>query len=167
MKGTIMRSLTIIATVTGGIIASILGVIFFLSLWPYFPIIGKLLIGLLAVLIGCAAFLTVTWTYHRIALMTIHRRNHVIAVDGVVVLIRNGEIQHLSAQHEAAKVKQIEGPKVTIKEVSEEEDDPSDLEILSLAEKGVSGRQIEKRLGLSHHKVTTTINAWKAKHNMV
>lgn len=154
------------------ILSSTLGAIMFVALWPYLDIVGKVAVGFLMVCFGCAGFLAVVATWHWVGIIAARRRredlhSHLIAVDGVVVLTKSdGSFLHLSAEHEAAKRPlQIAAP-VTIKEMSEQESDADDLKILSMAEQGVSGRQIEKQLGLSHHKVTTTINAWKEKHNM-
>ena len=138
-----MKRLYPIGMLMSGILASTLGTILFVALWPYLDILGKLLIGFLAVLIGCATFLLVAWTYHRFALMMLHRHNHVIAVDGVVVLIRDGEVTHLSAQQaEAGRPLMLPPPVKVTEEKASPDRSQQEADILELHSHGSSFKSI-------------------------
>lgn len=150
-----MRYLTILLAIIGAILASTLGALFFVALWPYMDIIGKMLTGLLFVVIGCAGFLTLVATWHYAGIIAARRRredlhSRLITSDGVVVLTNtDGSFLHLSAQHEAAKVKMIP-EKVTVKE---EEPEAEDETILELHGKGMGLRDIAKALNTTYYRV--------------
>lgn len=155
-------------TVAVVILTSSLGAAFFIAMWPYLDIAGKLLIGLLAVAAGCAGVLLVafTWFYVRI-LAARHRREALhsrLIVAGDVVAWPNADgitFTHLSAMHEQAKILPPV-PRVTISET-----DPTEEEkVIGLWDSGRTLRDIAADLNLKYNRVQSITAAEKARRAM-
>ena len=126
-------------------------VVLLVALWPYLPIVGKAIAGLLVTCCVCGAVYVVTITWQRI------RAPRVIVAEGVVVMLaRDGSYHHLSAQHEAAKL--LPAPVI----VTEERRDDENVErskILNLRAKGRSLREIERELDIPYNRVQKICSA--------
>ncbi len=126
-------------------------VIIITSLIPYFSFIGKMAVGVVGVLLVCISLLIMSFTWSRIGNWS-YRRRLLVSGDVVVFLRLDGKIEHLSAQHEAAKVPL---PGVTVKEIAAPKEQPtSDKEtVLELFDKGISLRNIADSTGLTYYQV--------------
>jgi len=155
------------------ILSTALGSFLFIALLPFADVAGKLLIGLLALAIGCIAILGLAHSYFHVRMLRErHKReqlhSRLIAVDGVVAWARpDGTFYHLSAEHEAAKVPKMlpaPAPNVTVEEVNPDADE---IEICSRYERGESLRKIEKETGATYHRVRSVVANWKEKHGLL
>lgn len=131
------------------------GVLFAYALIPYMSLIGMVCILLFLVMAGCASMLMVTFT--RTAMITMHRRANIIAHNDIMAYHHNGELIHLSAIHEEAKirVKEIAPPIEVI-----EQPTVDDNTVIDLFNKGVSLRNIAQSTGLTYYavqKITSSI----------
>ncbi len=129
------------------------------SILPYFSLIGKVATGVVIVLLCCLAALMASFTWSRIGIWQ-HRRRTIVAGDIVVYVRSDGEMAHLSAMHEQAKVP------VTIqaeKALPAPKKPEVDSETLSeLFEKGISLRNIAESTGLKYYQVQKAYQSWRS-----
>jgi len=136
------------------IIAIGIMVILYVSLIPHFHEIGNAATALLFLALICAGAVLVAFTYSFIGIALARRKHEhlmsqVITSGEVVAAIVEGNVIHLSAMHEAAKVPSaLPAPK-------EEKPDntPDEKTILELYDKGLSLRTIATSLGTTYHQV--------------
>lgn len=125
------------------------------SLIPFFGIIGQMAVVVVGVMLFCLAVLILFFTWSRIGVWS-NRRRMLISGDVVVFLRSDGKIEHLSAEHERAKVQL---PAVTVKEIAgpkeqKEQQPTADNEtVLELFDRGISLRNIAESTGLSYYQV--------------
>ncbi len=131
-----------------------LGIFLYISLLPHITLIGWIVAALVALGLGCTGALMFTFTLHKIARWRIHR--NVIAV-GEYLVYRDpdtGKFEHLSAEHERAKVPQI--PQVT---VTEEGPLPSEAYvILDMHRQGIGYKKIAEATRWTEYKVRQLCN---------
>ena len=141
-----MQRLFILALAICITLAAALGIFLFVSLVPYFSLIGKVAAGVLITMLACVAILAGVFTYS-LASNMLAKRRLIVAGEVVAYLGPNKTFIHLSAQHEAAKLPIA--PMVTITE------DPTatDETVLELWRKGLSLRDIVKVTGRKYHEV--------------
>jgi len=159
-----MKHLRSLSALVVAILASVAGAIAFVSLFPYFNIVGKLLVGLLAVVVGCAAILVVGHVHHQLAMMALRRRHFLIESSGVVAVVTDGEVRHLSAEVEEARRPLMLPPPVTVKE---EKPDNSAMILELYNSFGMSYRDIASKLGTTKYEVEKTINGHRDKQAAV
>ncbi|SRR6266496_528813 len=131
------------------------------SIIPYFPIIGKMAVVVVGVLLFCIAVLLLFFTWSRIGVWG-NRRRMLISGDVVVYLRSNGEVVHLSAEHERAKVQL---PNVTVKEIAAPKEQKEqkgqqasdDDTVLELYDIGNSQRDIAEKTNLTRYRVSEII----------
>lgn len=156
-----MRELKLIPVIVVIILASTFGVIVFVAIWPYLDIIGKMLVGLLAVGAGCCCYLALLWTYHYHAILAARRRQAHLASwlvsngDTAIYMRPDGSYAHVSAEHVQAM---IPPPSVTIQEIKEIDRE----KIIELHQKHLSLRAIAKATGHSYYQVQKTTAEWDA-----
>jgi hypothetical protein len=155
-----LRSLSFVVVI---IFASTAGAIVFVSLFPFFDIVGKLLVGLFAVVAGCAAILVIGHVHHHLSMMALKRRHFLIAHEGVVAVVTDGEVRHLSAEVEEAR-RPLMLPQPV--KVSEEKPDQS-AQILELYALGMAYRDIASKLGVTKYQVEKTVNEHRDKQAVV
>ncbi len=131
-----------------------LGAFLFVSLWPYFSLIGKVTAGVVIVGLGCAASLMVSFTYNKIVSWNIRRRLVVFGEIGAY-RERDGSWTHLSGIHQQMSLPAPNS--VVVDEVQES----SDETILELWGKGLSLRDIEKATGAKYHRIQKITSAAK------
>ena len=148
-----MQRLFIIALAICVTLAASLGVFLFVSLIPYFPLIGKVAAGVLIVLLCCVGGLSLVFAYSLAGIM-LHRRRTI--VHGEIVAYRNpdGSFIHLSAQHVAAGVPPL--PQVTVKELPS--GDPRWDAVLDLRHTGKGMHAIAKELKVPYQRVRQFLN---------
>jgi hypothetical protein len=142
-----------------------IGVFLYISLIPYFFIIGRFAAGLLAFGLVCVAVLIGTFTWSQVGIMlakresAIHHRRVITSGDVVVYLDNNGNFTHLSAMHEAAKiappapiVNALPAPTVT------------DETIIEMFTEGITLRSIVEATGEKYHRVQSLTEAYKKRH---
>jgi len=147
-----VQKVFIVALVAVIILATGFCVIIITSLIPYFSFIGKMAVVVVGVLLACISLLIMSFTWSRMGVWG-NRRRLLVAGDVVAFLTTKGEIVHLSAQHEAAKVPL---PGVTVKEIAapKEQQPTSDKEtVLELFDRGISLRNICDSTGLTYYQV--------------
>ena len=147
-----MRQLLIIVV---AVLAATVGTIAFIAMFPYFNLVGKLLVGLFAVAIGCGSLLLIAWTHHRLALMALQRHNYLLVSGDVVAVVRNGQIEHLSKAHEEAKRPLMLAPPVTVTE--EKDDKLVEDEIRDCYNHGQSEESLAKAFNITRHQVRKVI----------
>jgi|SRR3954464_12614340 len=133
-----------------------LGAFLFISLWPYFSLIGKVTAGVVIVGLGCAASLMISFTYNKIASWNIKRRLVVFGEIGAY-RERDGSWTHLSGIHQQMGLPAPNAVTVT------EEVEATDDTILELWQKGLSLRDIEKVTGAKYHRIQKLTAAQKSK----
>jgi hypothetical protein len=153
-----LQRLFIISLAVCIILASALGAFLYVSLIPYFTPIGIATASVVIVGLGCVAIMLLSFTYNRVSVWASDRRQKqllsrvVIVNDLAAYLSPNGTWEHLSAQHEAAKVPQIAPPATVI----ESDNSVPDSTILELQAHGLSLRSIEKALAsqnVKYHRI--------------
>jgi predicted membrane channel-forming protein YqfA (hemolysin III family) len=123
-------------------------VLIILSLIPYFSVIGLVATGVVFILLACISVLMVSFTWSRMGVWGKQRRL-LVAGEIVVYLAPNGELLHLSATHEAAKVvpaqqsKALPAPKRTMDKAHIEE----------LQSHGVGLRTIAEGAGMTYYEI--------------
>ena len=127
-------------------LAAALGIFLFVSLVPYFSLIGKVAAGVVITMLACVAILSGVFTYS-LASNMLAKRRLIVAGEVVAYLGPNKTFIHLSAQHEAAKL-----PPATVVTV-DETPTATDNTILELWGKGLSLRDIEKVTGRKYHEI--------------
>jgi hypothetical protein len=136
------------------ILSCTLGSIVFVALWPFLDIVGKMLVGLAAVMIGCAVVLAIAWTHHKLALMALARDNYLLSSGEVVAVVRNGQLTHLSAVYEEAKRPLLLPSPVQVTEEPEEDEEIQRAKVLLLREKtAMSLAEIADHVGVKPWKV--------------
>ncbi len=153
-----MQRLFLIAMAAVIVLAVGFVTIIVVSILPYFDLIGKVATGVVIVMLACLAALMASFTWSRIGIWQLRRRT-IIAGDIVVYIQRDGELSHLSAMHEQAKVpvtiqaeKALPAPKPTV-----------DNETLSeLFERGISLRNIAESTGMKYYQVQKAYQAWRS-----
>lgn len=98
-------SLAFVAT-----LGAALGSFLFISLIPYFSIVGKATVSLVIIGLCCVAAILITFTYTRIDIFFARLKSErlrarlLVSGDVVVLVHTDGRYDHLSALHEAAKI---------------------------------------------------------------
>ncbi len=133
------------------------------SLIPYFGLIGELMVGVVGVGLFCLCLLMLAFTRLKIGVWG-NRRRMLISGDVVVYLGAGGKLEHLSAQHEAAKVPL---PQTVVHELPAPKEQPPTVDdelVMELYDKGCSLRTIATSTGLTYYQVQKiTSNAAKAR----
>lgn len=129
-------------------------VILYVSLIPHFHEIGNAATALLFLTLICAGAVLIALTYSFIGIVLAKRqREHlmsqVIISGDVVAAIVDGNVIHLSATHEAAKVP----PTLPMPKEEKLDNTPDERTILELYDKGLSLRTIATTLGTTYHQV--------------
>jgi|SRR5450631_2221545 len=143
-----MQKMRVVAVAVVVILSSGFCVLIIVSLIPYFSVIGKAATVVVFILLGCISTLMVSFTWSRIGVWS-HRRHLLIAGDVVAYLAPNGELLHLSATHEAAKVvpaqqsKALPAPKRTMDKAHIEE----------LQSHGIGLRTIAEGAGMTYYEI--------------
>lgn len=149
-------------------LAASLGTLLFVSLIPFFPMIGKVSMAVLIIALTCVSILMLTFTYSQAGIMLSRRSqarvNERVIIAGDVVIIPQGDgtYFHASALHEQAKIAPPVAPPVVV----EGDASVSDDTILELHSKGLSLRDIEKVLssqGVKYHRIQKVTSAAKTK----
>lgn len=140
-----------------------LGVFLYISIIPYFDIIGKVAAGLVITGLVCVASILVTFTWTKIGIffarLKKERLHANLLVSGeVVVLLRpNGQYEHLSALHEAARhpARIVEAATAT----GNDDDEPGadDNTIMELWSQGNSLRDIARDTNTTFYHVQKTV----------
>ncbi len=145
-----MQRLFLIAMAAVVILAIGFVTIIVVSILPYFDLIGKVATGVVIVMLACLAALMLSFTWSRIGIWQ-HRRRTIIAGDIVVYVGRDGELSHLSAMHEQAKVPvTIQAEKALPAPKKPEVDEDT---VLELFDHGSSIRSIAAATGLTYYQV--------------
>ena len=133
-----------------------IGVLLYVSLIPHFGMIGDVAAGLLIFCLICAAFLMGTFTWSRMGIMLADRRRAranqylIVAGDIAAYLPPSGNLIHLSAMHEAAK---IPPPGQIVNALPEPKDETEEKTVLELYNKGMALRDIVKATGATYYRV--------------
>ena len=133
-----------------------IGVFLYISLVPYFFIIGRFAAGLLAFALVCVAILIGTFTWSQVGIMlskreqAIHHRRLLTSGEVVVYLDRNGNFTHLSAMHEQAK---LAPPATIVNALPPPKSEDNTQTILELYDGGRALRDIAKDVGATHYEV--------------
>lgn len=141
-----MQRVFILALAICMTLAASLGIFLFVSLVPYFSLIGKVAAGVVITMLACVAILAAVFTYS-LASNMLAKRHLIVAGEVVAYIAPNRTFIHLSAQHEAAKLPPASV--VTVDEVPT----ATDTTILELWGKGLSLRDIEKVTGRKYHEI--------------
>jgi hypothetical protein len=155
-----MQRLFLITLAVVVILATGFCVLIIVSLIPFFHVIGFAATAVVFVLLACIATLMVSFTLSRIGIWR-HRARTIVAGE-IVAYIQDGQIIHLSAEHEKAKVP-LPAP---VKELPPPSKKPEvdDETVLDLYNKhGVSLHSIAESTGISYHQVRKIVNAAKEK----
>ena len=132
------------------------GMFLYISIIPYFSLIGKVTTGLVITGLVCGGAIMLTFTFTKIGILFAHLKrerlhaNLLVSGEVVVLLQDNGRYDHLSALHEAARhPAQIAGPREdnTVDAASDEQT------ILELHKKGLGLREIASLTNNSYYKV--------------
>ena len=127
------------------------------GLWPFLPLVGKAFAGMLVTCCVCGAVYVVALTWQRITAPRL-----IVEGEVVVMLLRDGQHKHLSAEHEAAKLLPQARTDVTeIPNVLSAEDKEliERSKVLALRyEQGMGMHAIEKELGIPYNKVRDWCN---------
>lgn len=140
-----------------------IGIFLYVSLVPYFSVIGKFAAGLLIFCLICVACLAGTFTYAHMGIMLAKRRQarnnqYMLAYGEVVAYFPpGGNLIHLSAMHEAAKI-----PPQVVNALPLPEPETDKETILELYDKGLSIRDISKTLGITYYQVQKVTSAKQA-----
>ena len=134
-------------------LAAALGIFLFLSLWPYFSLIGKVAAGVVIVGLVCLACLAVAFTYNKIASWTLHRRLVTFPDAGASYRERDGSWTHLSGIHQQMA---LPPPQVTVKELPS--GDPRWDAVMDLRKTGKGMHAIAKELKVPYNRVRTFLN---------
>lgn len=137
-----------------------LGTFLFISLVPYFSLIGKVAAGLVITGLCCVAAILVTFTWTRIGIFFARLKkerlhaNLLVSGDVVVLLHTDGRYDHLSALHEAARhPAQIMAPRAenTVDAVSD------DATVIEFYNEGMTYETIMEATNLKYNKVQRII----------
>lgn len=145
-----------------------LGAFLFVSLWPYFPIIGKVAAGLLITVLVCAAWLALVKTYSWTGILLSDRRrarNHerLVTYDGGSFYLPPAGIKPEDIYHASALLEQARAPRM-IEAAKPEKLEATDETIIELYNDGQTTLEtIADSLGLSYYKVQSTIAVAKKK----
>jgi phage terminase large subunit-like protein len=142
-----MQRLTLIALATVIILATGFCALIFVSLVPHFAVIGLVATGVVIVLLCCVAALAVSFTWSQMGVWH-HRRHTIVAGEVVAYVEPDGEIVHLSAEHEQAKV-----PLPAARALPEPKPAADTDTVLELYDQGNSLRDIVKLTNLSYYQV--------------
>lgn len=143
-----MQKMRVVVMAVVVILSSGFCVLIIVSLIPYFSVIGLVATGVVFILLGCIAVLMLSFTWSRMGIWG-KRRRLLVAGDIVVYLAPNGELLHLSATHEAAKVvpaaqsKALPAPKRTMDKAHIEE----------LQSHGIGLRTIAEGAGMTYYEI--------------
>ena len=143
-----MQRIYVATVIVVVILATGFCVIVITSLIPYFSVIGLVATGVVMVLLLCLAVLMVSFTWSRMGVWGKQRRLLVVG-DVVAYLDRSGDLVHLSAIHEQAKVvpaaqsKALTAPKRTMDKVT----------IAEMQDKGMSLRTIAESAGMTYYEI--------------
>jgi hypothetical protein len=142
-----MQRLFLIALAAVIILAIGFCTLIIVSVIPYFAFIGKVATGVVVVLLGCIAVLMISFTWSQIGVWH-HRRQTIVAGEVVAYLSNAGEIIHLSAVHEQAKV-----PPPQVRALPAPKDTADKETVLELYDKGIALRTIAESTGLTYYQV--------------
>jgi len=158
-----MRELRLIPVIVVVILGSTLAVIAFVALFPYLDLIGKMLIGLCAVAVGCVIVVAGGEAYHHLAIRSLERKHFSLKTEGVAAVVSNGTMRNLSAEvEEARRPLQIAAPAVTVEPVDKDGLTPSQLkDIRDLFDEGNSIRTIADSLGIKTHIIQKITQPWR------
>lgn len=133
-----------------------LGTFLFISLVPYFSLVGKVTAGLVITGLSCVAAILVTFTYTKIGMFFARLKkerlhaNLLVSGEVVVLLHADGRYDHFSAQLEAARhPAQIMPPKEEETTVAAADEQV----IRELHAKGLNLRDIAKITNTSYYRV--------------
>lgn len=135
-----------------------LGVIAFVAVFPYLDLIGKMLVGLCAIVVGCGCVLALELAYHHHSLMASERLHarlsaRLLSSGDTAIYMREDGYDHVSAEHVQAM---LPPPNVTVQEIKEIDSE----EIIKLHQKHLSLRAIAKATGHSYYQVQKCVAEW-------
>lgn len=162
-----MSRLTLVVAIAVFVVCAALAAILYVSLIPYFNLLGKIALGILIVLAVCAIIFALVFTYTRSATMIYNMKqarlnSNVVERAGIVVWIQpNGSYYHLSAEHERAKV-----PQQTLLDTPEEipaieaHKDYTAEDIIAFHHEGMSERAIAEKVKMSKTSIHNVIKQY-------
>ena len=157
-----MKELKLIPVIVVVILGSTLAVIAFVALFPYLDLIGKMLVGLCAVAVGCVIVVAGGEAYHHLAIRSLERKHFSLKTEGVAAVVSNGMMRNLSAEfEEARRPLQIAAP-VKVTEV-EGQPETEWYDIIERKKKGDTLMQIVEDTGIPYNKVQKVCADWKKK----
>jgi hypothetical protein len=146
-------SLTAVAILSLGLVTIVV-----VSVIPHFFIIGWVATGVVIVCLVCIAIGVVAFTFSRVGLWG-HQRNIVRSGEVVVYIDGSGQIKHLSAAHERAKIPQLALPSPAGDEENDEDELPmADADVIDLYNHGASERTIAEAAGMSRYQVRKVLD---------
>src|SRR6266702_4099760 len=125
-----------------------LGAFLFVTVWPYFSLIGKVAAAVVIDGLGCTAALMLAFTYNKIVSWTIRRRLVVFGEIGAY-RERDGTWIHLSGIHQQMGLP----PQQLMIEAVKPEPVADKATVLELHNMGLTLRDICARTGVSYHYV--------------
>lgn len=164
-----MSRLTLAIAIAVFVICAALAAILYVSLVPYFSLLGKIALVILIILAVCAIVFALVFTYTHAATMIYNMRqarlnSNVVERAGIVVwMLPDGSYYHLSAEHEKAKV-QPQIPQFI------EQDTPDEIEahrpytveqIVAMHNEGKSERAIAEIVGSSKTTIHNILTQYK------
>lgn len=144
-----MQKMRVVVVAVVVILSTGFCVLIIVSLIPYFSVIGLVATGVVFILLACIAMLMVSFTWSRMGVWA-HRRRLLVAGEIVVYLAPSGELLHLSATQESAKVvpslpqsKVLTAPKRTMDKAHIDE----------LQSNGIGLRSIAESAGMTYYEI--------------
>jgi hypothetical protein len=147
-----------IFTLTSGVILSVgLVTIVVVSVIPHFELIGWFAAGVVIICLCCIAVGVLAFTFSRIGLWK-NQRGILRAGDVVVYIDKNGDVRHLSAIHERAKVPLMLPSSSPLEDEVEADTAPMlDEDIADLYKHGQSQESIAALIKTSRHQVRNAL----------
>jgi len=155
-----MKHLRSLSAIVVAILAAFGGSIAFIALFPFFDVVGKLLVGLLAIMVACIAVVAIGEVHHRLQIRKLQRQHYVLPHD-ISAVVSDGQLRNILAEiEEARRPLALPAPSITM--VSEEKPTATELDVLAALAKGESQRQVAHKCGLSQTKVSEIKRKWEA-----
>lgn len=143
-----MQKAYLIAVITVIVLATGFCVLIITSLIPYYGFIGIAATGVVVVLLLCISVLMVAFTRRCLGVWDLRRRT-LIAGEVIAYLTPTGELLHLSATQEAAKV----APVAQGKALPQPKRTMDRAQIMELHEKGIGLRSIADAANMTFYEV--------------
>ncbi len=133
-----------------------LGILMYVSLIPFIHYVGIAVLGLLGLGAGCVSLLMAAYTYSQVGVMLARRKQArycervIVAGDVVAYLTDQGQLMHLSAEHERAKL--LPDQTMVVGAAAAQDDAALKKDVVQLYLSGNSLREIAAMLGISYYK---------------